>query len=371
MSASGSPPSTSPETDALDVLFAEISRDVKAAAEKERAERVKSVVKVGVGDEPPPRSFVVEDWLPEGFVTLLFGHGGSGKSYLALLLSFCVVLGRPFLGRKVKRGAVLWVDGEDLGQEEIDRRAWQVSRGLGLDRPPDGLYYYRPLQSPTSAGVAETVRAAVKSLGVVLVVLDSLSASAVGTDVNAAPDIIKLMRGLQRWGTTVLALDHVSKRAASGDAPATAFGSTFKHNLVRSSLGLSSAKGDPDVVRLDHHKANFAQKSGPIHYSVDFVEGEGERKPSVAFRIVAVSATAMDDEKQPTEALTLDALRDLHAESGEPVPIGEIAERRDLNPKTISNHLSKLSVAGLATSDNGAWTPAAPAPTPSFPSRSP
>src|SRR5690242_16561199 len=39
---------------------------------------------------PEPPKFIVADWLPCGYATLLAGHGGVGKSGIALHLAVCI-----------------------------------------------------------------------------------------------------------------------------------------------------------------------------------------------------------------------------------------------------------------------------------------
>ena len=360
MSGTTTSSSQSPTVD-FDAFFAEVDAvsAKAAAAEKEalRKKLSKRAVPIGQTEEPPPRSFLVEDWIPEGFTTMLFGHGGSGKSYLAKRLALSIIQGEPFFGRAVKQGSVLWVDAEDLGQEEIERRTWQVARGMGSERPPEGLYYYPVQRALNHPAVAQEIKAIVETYGIVLVVLDSLSAGAIGLDVSSSQDAVGLMRGLLGWGTTVLALDHVSKRAAAGETSASAFGSAFKHNLVRSSLGLAPAKGGKDVLRMDHHKANFARKSDPVHYVVEFEEGGTDFKPTVRFSTVDAPDVPEGESKRDTASVTMDTLRDLYAKSREPVPVQVIADQRGLAPQTISNHLTKLASRGLAESHSGAWAP--------------
>jgi len=48
--------------------------------------------------EPKRPAFIVQDWLPQSEVTLFAGHGGTGKSMLALTLAVCIAVGRPFFG---------------------------------------------------------------------------------------------------------------------------------------------------------------------------------------------------------------------------------------------------------------------------------
>jgi len=44
-------------------------------------------------DEPEPQRWVVDDWIPEGFATILFAPGGSSKSFLCQYMAMRIVLG--------------------------------------------------------------------------------------------------------------------------------------------------------------------------------------------------------------------------------------------------------------------------------------
>src|SRR5262245_3827300 len=57
--------------------------------------------------EPQPPHFIVDGWLPAGYATLLAGHGGVGKSAIALMLAVSIALGRSFAGLAVERRRVL------------------------------------------------------------------------------------------------------------------------------------------------------------------------------------------------------------------------------------------------------------------------
>ena len=95
---------------------------------------INGVVELGQGAEPSPMEWLVKGIIPEGHATILSGDGGLGKSYVAEYLALCVVRGEPFFGRPVKRGNVLWVDAEGMGQDEVERRLFQIARGIQLDR---------------------------------------------------------------------------------------------------------------------------------------------------------------------------------------------------------------------------------------------
>jgi hypothetical protein len=107
------------------------------------------VVQVWKRDEPERRYYVIAEIMPELAITALYGDGGNGKTLLATYAAICIVTGRPFLNLPVLSGPVLYVDAE-LEVEEFTRRAYKVARGMGLDKPPEGLFYVRlPARSMT------------------------------------------------------------------------------------------------------------------------------------------------------------------------------------------------------------------------------
>ena len=63
--------------------------------------------------EPEKPRFIMLDWLPVGYAALLAGHGGVGKSGIALHLAVCVAAGIPFFGIEVDRRRVLYLSCED------------------------------------------------------------------------------------------------------------------------------------------------------------------------------------------------------------------------------------------------------------------
>ena len=57
--------------------------------------------------DPPPRRWVVEDWIPDAATTSFYGKGGIGKSILMQQLAVAVATGTPFLGIEVTKGPVI------------------------------------------------------------------------------------------------------------------------------------------------------------------------------------------------------------------------------------------------------------------------
>jgi hypothetical protein len=91
-------------------------------------------------ETPPPRPWLVADLIPEGLPALLYGNGGSAKSYLAMLAGLAVAAGVPWLGKPTVQRPTLYADFE-LDEAEQHRRARRLAIGLGLPDVPEAFEY--------------------------------------------------------------------------------------------------------------------------------------------------------------------------------------------------------------------------------------
>lgn len=71
----------------------------------------------------PRREYLIEPFLPNRSLSMLYAERGIGKTHLALHLASCVATGEAFLGFKVAKAAsILYVDGE-MSLSEMQERA--------------------------------------------------------------------------------------------------------------------------------------------------------------------------------------------------------------------------------------------------------
>ncbi len=70
---------------------------------------------------PPPLEWCVDGLLPLSSVSMLVGAPGSKKTFLAIDLAVCVALGKPWLGKPVRQGPVLFID-EQSGLHALQTR---------------------------------------------------------------------------------------------------------------------------------------------------------------------------------------------------------------------------------------------------------
>lgn len=207
-------------------------------------------------NEPPAPAFVWEGLIPAETVTLLSAHGGTGKSFVALMLAVSVALGLPLFGLATRQGKAAFFSGED-GAAVLRHRLRYVCARMGVDiRQLDGRLFVidategDPRLYVETAGrrdgeltaTFEALDAFLKREGIGLLVLDNASDTFDASEIDRAR-VRAFMRALtvlaRQHQAGVLLLAHVDKGTSRGDRePNTEgySGSTAWHNSSRSRL---------------------------------------------------------------------------------------------------------------------------------------
>lgn len=234
------------------------------------------IVRIGNLPPRPAEGYLVDPILVDGRVTILYAAGGTGKSYLAVMLAVAVAAGRHVLGWGVQRAKVLYLDWE-TDSFDLDDRVKRVATGLGLAAPE---ILYRSCASPLE-DMAEQVSGIVSTEGIGLVVVDSIGmASASRHDGPAEDSAIRLFGAFRHLNTTVLAIDHVTGEDVKSDrAVYKPYGSIYKVNLARSVWELKGTPndfGDESHLALYHRKVNRGRLLAPIGLVVKHTENSVE-----------------------------------------------------------------------------------------------
>lgn len=232
----------------------------------------------GVIDNPsPPPAFCWEGFVPRGHVCLLSGHGGCGKSALALQMAVAVAMGLPLLGRATTKGRALFFSGEDAAPmlrhrlggicEALDVNPRTLADNLRVldatDEP--GLYretavFGQHTVEPTP--VFHRLAEILTEWQPVLAVIDNASDVFEGNE-NARAQVRAFVRALARLARdtestpAVLLLTHTPKNAVGGRGESYS-GSTSWHNSARARLSLVPDKNDAARVTLGLDKMNLA-----------------------------------------------------------------------------------------------------------------
>ncbi len=187
--------------------------------------------------------------------TILFGDGGSAKSYLALFVA----------GRLAESGLSVALFDWELAAE--DHRA-RLER-LFPDGMPRVLYARceRPLVYE-----ADRLRRIARDGGIDFGVFDSVAYACDGPP-EAAEVAGRYFRAVRQIGIGSLHVAHISKSENADQRP---FGSTFWHNSARSTWYVQksneSADGDVLQVGLFHRKSNLGRLRAPLGYRITFSE---------------------------------------------------------------------------------------------------
>jgi len=204
-----------------------------------------------------PPEFLIDDIVPAGGFSVLFGPSGVGKSFLALDWALCVASGLPWYGQPVRSGAVLYVAAEGRGGLGIRVRAWQRARQQSDVRRirflPDAVNL---LDAGQLAKATHTLAALPEPPA--LVVIDTMARSMIGGDENAARDV----------GLFIAAADTLCKRSGAARLIVHHTGKNGEDERGSSALRgaadlMAALKPDGAGVRLECVKAKDSEPFEP------------------------------------------------------------------------------------------------------------
>lgn len=224
--------------------------------------------------EIPEASFCLDGILPDSVVTLLAAHGGTGKSYIALMIAVAVAMGRRVLNRDPDPRSVLYYSCEEP-VAVILLRLKRICRYYGI-KSSDLLASGRLVihngfgesnvfftgQREVENRLTKTYRGllrVVKEEKFGLVIIDNSSEVYDASEIDRAL-VRQFIQSLNRFavitGGAVMLIAHVDKATTTGENVTGYSGSTAWHNSVRSRWYLSS-KGDQ--LLLAFQKSNYAE----------------------------------------------------------------------------------------------------------------
>ena len=276
-------------------ILSRLTRDTQAAFRD--LEDDKSIAIIPWSDIPnTPRKWLIPNWLPADTVTMLTGHGGTGKSWLTLQMLCQIACGYQdaFLNPKFKTPSdaneeirpkhIIFATYEDE-PEEIKRRLATLQDNMkwiqeGLSTIMNHIHIVDlrgvgPLWGPgTGEHIANTgqmllagyeVQERCEEKDARLLVIDPLS-GAFGNSENDRAIVYDFVSALRKWGDTaectVLMIGHLPK----GKQEVSFSGSTAWEASARSMMMLGKKEdGDSEYYALSHTKNNYAQRQDDIY----------------------------------------------------------------------------------------------------------
>jgi hypothetical protein len=178
---------------------------------------------INLGDDP---IWMIEGLLPASGFGVVFGPPKSGKSFLLSDALFHVALGRPWAGRSVQQGAVIYITGE--GVTGFKRRLVAMRRHYGVEGQgvAFGLITVAPdfgHKSEDAQELKSMIRDWLSRHGnpsLAAIALDTLARAMKGADENTAKDMTTFVDncGLlgEAFGCLVVGVHHAGKDTSRG-----------------------------------------------------------------------------------------------------------------------------------------------------------
>ena len=274
------------------------------------------------GKEVPIREWVVEDWIPKGVVTGLYGNGGIGKSLLLMQLQTGLALGTSWLGLPTQRMRSVGLYCEDH-LDELHRRQHDINKlydcghfqlgdmgwlaRFGYDNSMTDFINGRGLHTP----LVGKIIAACREREAKLFIADTVSDVFNGNEndrgqtrqfVQATLGYIAREIGDPGSPGTVIASAHPSRAGiatGTGDSGSTAWSNTFRSRLSLEMPETDKHTPPDDYARqLSRKKANYAGPNEIIdirwNAGAFVTKGGSDGKPTDRPAAVDVFLTLLD-----------------------------------------------------------------------------
>ncbi|MCB1784206.1 MAG: AAA family ATPase [Alphaproteobacteria bacterium] len=216
-----------------------------------------------------PTRWLINGYIEQHTMTMIFGDPASGKSFVAIDKSCCIVTGTPYHGHDVSQGAVFYIAGE--GHNGLGRRfkAWEQHNGISLENAP--LYIAeRPAQlfdEKHANTVADAVQELADKHGVTpcLIVIDTLARNFGGGDENSTKDMNLFIQHVDelkdRWKATALTVHHTGHNDKDRARGAIALKGAMDHEY-------RVQKDSCDIITLQSTKTKDGPNPAPLSFEI-------------------------------------------------------------------------------------------------------
>jgi len=197
--------------------------------------------------------YVVKGIFGKGDVVVFWGPPGSGKSFNAIELAMAVGSGKPWRGRRTKRGIVVYIAAESTRARLENRIAalrqeWAAAAQAQVLIVPLALDLLRAERGDVDRVIGTVRRIEDKRADVALIVIDTLAVTFAGGNENAPEDmglyVANILRIRADTGAAVLIVHHSGKDEARGMRGHSALLGAIDAELV-----IESPEGGPQILR--------------------------------------------------------------------------------------------------------------------------
>lgn len=200
-------------------------------------------------------------------LTIHFGMGGSGKSYLMALFALLTATGKRFGElHAVDPGAVVYLDYE-ASRAKLNFRLKGLLNGFNMEINPDDLpiYYINGAGVPLKM-LVPIIRREVNKHEANLLIIDSVGQAA-GSDLISQETVSSFANAVDKIGTRAcVALAHVTKE----EGTKYPFGSVYWHNTPRLTWFVKNYAPTPDSMKIGMAQRKVNDDGPKPHVGVSF-----------------------------------------------------------------------------------------------------
>ena len=291
-------------------------------------------------------------FIKKGRPNILFGQGGSSKSYFAILMALMLsnrgynemTPVKPFASEYQcghcppevtdcqtldHDSSVIYLDWES-NKFDFDKRVKAVAKGIGLPNPK---LRYKSLAKSFKNSIPEII-AEISEHKIKTIIVDS-AAKSVGGAFNDAESVQVLFEEIRKLKVeNSLIIDHIAK---GGVDP---IGSVLKINDAGNiwQINKSQEQGANSMtVAFHHRKNNEGMLENPIGMTLSFEVNDFKNTNSVRFKETSVDTDSPSGKDMSTKQKILTLLRNY-----EPMPVETIVKELGISKEIVAPELSRL-----------------------------
>jgi hypothetical protein len=287
-------------------------------------------------------SFLVDQILPIGSLSVLVGTPGVGKTFTALSLSLSICNGLPWLGHEIHEGEVIYITSEGLNGLKLRMQAWELENNLEVKN--FGYITEAPqfLNGQEIKTLIENIRASHLSKPV-LIVIDTLARHMVGGDENSASHMGEFIASVDKlrsaFNCAVLIVHHTGKRKSN-----TSFSERGSSALRGAADSMLLMEKDKNGVFIRCEKQKDSEPFKPISVELKPIELPNDNNSCVLVgsETCSVSNDKLDTEKEKILGALLSA-------NGAGLRTREILYFTGIPESSYHRHRSHLTEHGFIT----------------------
>lgn len=217
----------------------------------------------------PPPSFLLEPFIVQNALNLIFGPSGTYKSFVIIDWALCIATGTPWHGQPVTQGPVLFVAGEGSGGLPKRIYAWCHAHNQAIPNTVTWIPEAVPLRDKRAvdelAQIIDTMPEPPR-----LIVVETYARSLAGGNENASEDVGAVVASLDRIRTmtnaAILMSHHTGWEATQRERG---------HSSLPAALDSSIRVSRPAPLNVTLHcqKAKDSDEFEDVHLTLEPMQG--------------------------------------------------------------------------------------------------